>query len=335
METFTVETTSNLMVTVEVTKGAPNATAVATPSGGVAPYEYEWCNGQTTPEATGLEEGNCSLTVIDALGCTVVENVNIVVDNPEVSIVVAGEISCDGLTDGILQAEATGGRAGYTYAWSTGATTNLLANVGAGTYIVTVTDAVGNIGTANFNFVGPAPLAIDVTEQIEDCMTDGRICINITGGTMPYKEIKWSNDVVDALCIDGLRSGDYGVIVTDQNDCTTQENFRINPDPNCIDCFTSIKVMTPNDDGRNDAFIMNCVDTAPNNHLEIYNRWGQLIFEIDDYQCISGDEADCWRGRTRTDRLVEEGGYFWVLEFDNTDGTRNRIRDHVTILNDN
>ncbi|MFK7981582.1 MAG: cohesin domain-containing protein [Saprospiraceae bacterium] len=335
IETFTIGTTSTLAVTVEITKGAPNATAVATVTGGVEPYTYEWCNGQTTPEATGLDEGNCSLTVIDALGCTIVENIEVVVDNPEVAISVSGEITCDGLADGILQAEGSGGKPGYTYAWNTGATTSVIANVGAGNYIVTVTDEVGNIGTATFDFTGPAPLVIDVTEQMDDCMTDGKICINIAGGMMPYKEIKWSNDVVDALCVEGLRSGDYGVIITDQNDCTKQENFRINPDPACIDCFTSIKVMTPNEDGRNDAFIMNCVDTAPNNHLEVYNRWGQLIFEIDDYRCISGDEADCWRGRTRNDRPVDEGGYFWVLEFDNADGTRNRIRDHVTILNDN
>ncbi len=335
VETFTVGTTSTLVVTVEITKGAPNATAVATVTGGVEPYRYEWCNGQTGSTAMGLDEGICSLTVIDALGCTVVENIDVVVDNPEVTIAVSGEITCDGLADGILQAEGTGGKPGYTYAWNTGATTSVIANVGAGNYIVTVTDEVGNIGTATFDFTGPAPLVIDVTEQTDDCMTDGRICINIAGGTMPYKEIKWSNDVVDALCVEGLRSGDYGVIITDQNDCTKQENFRINPDPTCIDCFTSIKVMTPNEDGRNDAFIMNCVDTAPNNHLEVYNRWGQLVFEIDDYQCISGDEADCWRGRTRSDRPVDEGGYFWVLEFDNADGTRNRIRDHVTILNDN
>ena len=335
IETFIVGTTSNLTVTVAITKGAPDATAVATATGGVMPYTYEWCNGQTGSTATGLDEGNCSLTVIDALGCTIVENVEIIVDNPEVTVIVANAITCSGLTDGILQAEITGGKPSYTYAWNTGATTSVIANAGAGTYQVTVTDANGSTGMMTFDFTEPAPIIIDLSEPItEDCKMSGKVCINITGGTMPYKEIKWSNDVMDALCIEGLRVGDYGVIITDQNDCTQEENFRINSDPMCEDCFTSIKVVTPNEDGRNDAFILNCVDTAPNNHLEIYNRWGQLIFEADDYQCVSGDEGDCWRGRTRNDRPVDEGGYFWVLEFDNADGTRNRIRDHVTILND-
>ncbi len=333
-ETFTVGTQSNLSVTVEITKGAPDATAVATATGGVAPYTYEWCNGQTTPEATGLDEGNCSLTVIDALGCTVVENIDVIVNNPEVTIAMTAGISCNGLTDGALQATATGGRPGYTYAWNTGATTNDLAGIGEGTYEVTVTDEAGNTGTATFALAEPTPLVIDVAEQKDDCMMDGKICINISGGTMPYKEIKWSNDVMDALCVEGLRAGDYGVIITDQNDCTKEENFRINSDPTCVECYSSIKVMTPNDDGRNDAFILNCADTAPNNHLEIYNRWGQLVFEADNYECISGGEADCWRGRTRSDRPVDEGGYFWIFEYDDTNG-RQRIKDHVTIMSDN
>jgi len=335
-ETFTIGTRSNLSVSVEITKGAPNATAVATATGGVEPYMYEWCNGQTTPEATGLDEGNCSLTVIDALGCTVVENIEIVVDNPEATVSVMSAISCNGLMDGSLQVVATGGRPDYTYSWNTGETTSSIENIGAGTYRVTVTDEVGNEGIATFDLMEPAALIIDLAEPITmDCEMDGKICINISGGTMPFKEINWSNDVVDALCNEGLRAGDYGVIVTDQNDCTASENFRVESDPSCKPCFEGLRVMTPNDDGRNDAFILNCVNTAPNNRLEIYNRWGQLVFEADDYQCVSGGEGDCWRGRTRSDQPVDEGGYFWVLEFDNTDGVRQRIRDHLTILNEN
>jgi len=334
-ETFTVGTSSNLMVTIEITKGAPGAIALATATGGVEPYSYEWCNGQTTPEATDLEEGNCSLTVIDALGCTVVENIEIIVDNPVVTVSVASAISCNGLSDGALQLAIEGGKMPYTYLWNTGATTPDLADLGAGTYEVTVTDDNDSEGIATFELIGPAPIVIDLAEPItQDCQMDGKICINISGGTMPYKEIRWSNDVMDALCIEGLRAADYGVIITDQNDCTKEENFRVDSDPTCKPCFEGLKVMTPNDDGRNDAFIINCVDGAANNHLEVFNRWGQLIFEADDYQCISGGEGDCWRGRTRNDRPVDEGGYFWVLEYDDTDG-RKRIKDHITILNDN
>jgi hypothetical protein len=41
--------------------------------GGTAPFTYTWSNGQTTPQATGLAEGNFSVTLTDANGCQAVE----------------------------------------------------------------------------------------------------------------------------------------------------------------------------------------------------------------------------------------------------------------------
>lgn len=335
-ETFTISATSNMVVTVEITKGAPDATATATVTGGVEPYSYEWCNGQTTATATGLDEGICSLTVIDALGCTVVQNIDIVVDNPVPTIMISSPVTCNGQADGVLTVTVEGGNSPYTYAWSNGGTTPTITNLSAGNYEVTVSDAEGKLGTADIDLMEPAAIVIDQTELMAVCEDElGRVCINISGGTAPYKEIRWSNGVMDALCIDDLRPGEYGVIVTDQNDCTQEANFRVTSDPACVPCYESNMVMTPNDDGRNDAFCINCVDIAPNNRLEIYNRWGQLVFEADNYQCVLGTESDCWRGNTRNGNgIVGEGGYFWILEFDGPDG-RTRIKNHFTILEDN
>ena len=334
-QNFIVGVRSNPEVSIEVTNGAPNGEATATATGGVAPYRYEWCNGQVGPDVTGLDEGICSLTVIDALGCTIVENVEIIVDNPVASIAAVAAISCEGSEDGSLQVSATGGRPDYTYEWSTGATTSIITDIGAGNYSATVTDAGGNESIVSFDLAGPSALLIELSEPIiPSCNNDGQICINVSGGTPPYKEIRWSNDIIDELCISGLRAGEFGVIVTDDNDCTAEANFRVLNDETCVPCFMSNKVMTPNDDGRNDAFCISCVDLATNNHVEVYNRWGQLVFETDDYECVLGTESDCWKGLTRANNLVDEGGYFWVLEFDDG-GERRQIRDYVTILRDN
>lgn len=331
-QSFIVTSTSDMSLNASIDKGAPDATVSVVVTGGVAPFTYEWCDGQNGSTATGLDQGICTLTVIDALGCTIVENIDVIVDNPAPQILIANPITCNGETNGILQAQVVGGSAPFTYAWNTGANSNILVNVGAGTYEVTVTDNNGGTGVMSFNLTEPDPIQI-TAEVTPDCMFDGALEISISGGTMPYANIAWSNGLNDVLRLEGLRQGDYGVIVTDQNDCTAEETFRVGPDRTCVDCFASIKVMTPNADGRNDAFRISCVDIADNNHLEIYNRWGQLVFEADNYQCALGSEADCWRGRNRTDRIVDEGGYFWVLEFDEG-GTRRRIRDHVTIVRD-
>ncbi|MEM1118889.1 MAG: cohesin domain-containing protein [Bacteroidota bacterium] len=336
VETFTIAANSNMIVSVEVTKGAPDAEATATVTGGVEPYTYEWCDGQDGETATGLNEGMCTLTVIDALGCTVVQTFEVMNDNPIATITVSNPISCNAQEDGGLTVSVEGGNPDYTFNWSNGGRSATINNLSAGTYAVTVEDASGNMGTASFDLPEPDAIVIDQTELTAVCEDEGgKVCISISGGTTPYRQIRWSNGVENELCIEDLMTGEYGVIVTDQNDCTQEENFRVTSDPSCIECYLSNMVMTPNDDGRNDAFSISCVDLAANNNLKIFNRWGQLVFEADNYQCVIGTESDCWRGATRNGNgVVGEGGYFWVLEFEDANG-RQQIKDHFTILDNN
>jgi hypothetical protein len=70
------------------------------------------------------------------------------------SLMVSGNVtnaSCPGATDGSISTTVTGGNPGYTYLWSTGATTANLSGIGAGTYFVTVTDANNCVATNSWN----------------------------------------------------------------------------------------------------------------------------------------------------------------------------------------
>jgi hypothetical protein len=60
-----------------------------TGTGGAAPYTYLWSNGQTTKQATGLDEGTYSVTITDWNGCTCVSSVTLV----------APPGMCDNVTD--------------------------------------------------------------------------------------------------------------------------------------------------------------------------------------------------------------------------------------------
>lgn len=59
--------------------GANDGSVTTTVTGGVGPYTYNWSNGATTPNVTGLGNGTISVTVTDANGNTTVFTTNIVV----------------------------------------------------------------------------------------------------------------------------------------------------------------------------------------------------------------------------------------------------------------
>lgn len=68
-------------------------------------------------------------------------------------------------------------------------------------------------------------------------------------------------------------------------------------------------VFTPNGDGSNDFLVFKNLERSPNNHLVIYNRWGQNIFETDSYQ-------NNWNGDGHT-----EGTYYFILDVNNSAAT--------------
>ena len=112
-------------------------------TGGTAPFNYLWSDGSTDAELTRVNPGTYSYTVTDANGCIRMNTIDLTGND---SIAISTDVtveSCFGTGDGSIVANVTGGVAPYDYAWSNGATTPELLDVGGGSYRLTVTDAVG------------------------------------------------------------------------------------------------------------------------------------------------------------------------------------------------
>ncbi|REJ80064.1 MAG: hypothetical protein DWQ44_08835 [Bacteroidetes bacterium] len=113
-------------------------------SGGTGPFSYLWSPmGGTGQTSTGLPAGIYTVTVTDANGCTESATVNII-QPPAVSITLDNVVqpSCFGGSDGSIDVTVTGGAGPNSYFWNPGgATSEDLANIDAGIYILTVTNS--------------------------------------------------------------------------------------------------------------------------------------------------------------------------------------------------
>jgi gliding motility-associated-like protein len=133
---------------VDVDCNNPVGSVDLTVSGGTPGYTFNWSNGSTAEDPTGLPPGSYTVTVTDANGCTEMQNANIQ-DNSALPNAVAngnGLITCDEPT---LQLNGNGSTTGQgiIYQWTTtngnivsgGNTLNPTIDQG-GTYTLTVTN---------------------------------------------------------------------------------------------------------------------------------------------------------------------------------------------------
>jgi len=65
-------------------------------------------------------------------------------------------------------------------------------------------------------------------------------------------------------------------------------------------------IFTPNDDGENDNFQINCLDVYKDNHMQVFNRWGDIVYEKEGYQ-------NEWKGTYKNNPLPA-GTYFYILK---------------------
>ncbi|MBM3164950.1 MAG: gliding motility-associated C-terminal domain-containing protein, partial [Bacteroidetes bacterium] len=207
--------------------GFSNGTATITINGGTAPYLFAWNNGATTASITNLAAGNYSVTVTDANGCVVTDNVTITQPSSILATVNSVNITCNGLNNGSANVTQTGGIAPYTYQWSTGGLTSSITNLGPGNYSVSVTDINGCSVSANAVVTEPPLLLATLTTTNILCngQSNGSATVSQTGGTAPFTYL-WSSGAITAS-INNLGPGNYSVIVTDANGCSSSANATI------------------------------------------------------------------------------------------------------------
>lgn len=150
--------------------GGSNGTATAIPSGGTAPYFYEWSPaGGTGASAVDLRAGTYTVTVTDdeAVFGTAFYTITQPSTYLEVSPAAMTNVAVYGEATGSATVRVSGGTPGYSYSWvPSGGTAATASGLAAGTYTVTVTDANSCQRTYNFTITQPAAVGATTISSV-------------------------------------------------------------------------------------------------------------------------------------------------------------------------
>ena len=304
-------------------------------------YSYEWTNNDVfvgaEPNLTGVGIGMYKATVFDGAGCMISKEVELTAP-PAVSLEgTVGEISCPGDRNGEIFVEVVGGvsNVSFLYSWNNGEAGPRITNLSPGTYSVTATDINGCNANATFELVEPDSILVRLetqpaTERTNDGC-NGAIRAVVTGGTSPYLYDWKQKPSETGPTINNECPGTFIVQITDDNGCRSSEYTGI-IENKLFPCLDNREVISPDGDGLNDSFVLFCSGDLVDNHLEIYNKWGQLVYVVDNYDCSDLGGFNCWEGESNNGEELPQGAYYYVLEYKDVEGNLVQKKGSISLI---
>ncbi|MCT4582402.1 MAG: gliding motility-associated C-terminal domain-containing protein [Flavobacteriales bacterium] len=216
------------------------------PNNGTTPYTYNWTSlppfaGSVNEDLTNLTAGTYNLTITDFNGCSKDTAILIIAPTALSLDLTINDANCN-TADGSATVNVSGGTLtspDYSYDWQFGggtiSTTNSINAVGAGTYLLSVTDDNGCqrdslISINNIN----APIIVVDSIHTPNCFGDqnGGIYVSISGGTAPYSQLWNPNAISNTEDLTNVVAGNYTLTVTDNVGCiSTLDTSIVEPSP--------------------------------------------------------------------------------------------------------
>gem|GEM_PF-3618602 len=265
---------------------------------------YRWIDGTTLDSlvvSPTQDTTHYSVTGTNEFGCSTTDSIEVnVLRYPFLEPETRG---CIGDT---LVLDATIPEVDVAYTWSTGDTDGILLVTEPGTYsveAVVTQEGVECLLTsqtnASFDTSTPLPVS-DITVCFDDVP---EVVINPgVEGTYLWQPYGFTDSVFVTAAPDSVQ-----LIVTNPVGCVSDTVIQIFE--NCTPQVTFPNAFTPNGDGLNDV-LFSQGQYFINYHVEIFNRWGELVFVTD-----NPDEG--WDGLRADGQPHLTGVYLIVLVFEN------------------
>lgn len=313
-----------------------DGTLTAIPINGNPAYTYQWGAGtgnQTGPTATNLQTGTYTITVTDSLGCTAIAiglfvPQNVGIDSNSLTLVTTDSLlDCDLLPTGAAQVNTTNT---YTYLWSNGNTAQMVNDLPAGGYTVTVSNSGCSIvlsGNIDAPFIPVVNPFIDRAGGT-NFTTTGGVAVTLGAGNDERPRVQYNWTSTPTINIDDptipLTTGNaqepmtYTILLTATADNGCQDTGTV---------YLTIEseflgmpnAFTPNGDNTNDLYRPIGLTAGNIVRFRIFNRWGQEVYNGDNLSNAG------WDGRFQGVEQPTEV-YIYLLEYQISTNSRVEMR---------
>lgn len=269
---------------------------------------FLWQDNSTSPTYTVTAAGTYSVQVTGLCGVGTA-SINISSGGALPVTTSQNPVSCGAQNDGTATAVPTGGSPPYSYSWNTSPvqTTATATGLAPGTYTVTVTDTSGCTTIQMVTVTQDLPPVIQFSQAFISCRDFG-FYADSSSGTYSWNFGDQQSGQGASTVHTYTSAGTYTVVLNANygGNCNSTASAIVEVgDP--LGILAMPNVFTPNSDGTNDEFIIGGMDGCTPYHLEIYDRWGILLFTTDD------PYTDHWDGKNKAGKSVTDGVYYYIL----------------------
>lgn len=293
--------------------GSPSA------QGGIPPYKYSWqpTSGLSSasianPVATPSINTTYTLSITDDTGAVQTDIITVFI-NDIVHINAGRDTSICELSSASI-GSAANNYPGITYSWSPAGTLNDSTSgapvASPGLTSVTYTLTASTMGCADRTdrvtvTVIPTP---PINAGPDTTIFEGAVAILHATGGAAYA---WGNtpeimyQYSPSCDVEPVVTTTYYLYGTDPSGkCPGYDDVTVTVVPS--DELVIYNTITPNGDGNNDTWYIGNIQKYPDNKLEIYNRYGKLVYKTTGY-------LNTWDGRVSGEEMPS-GTYFYDLD---------------------
>ena len=295
------------------------------PSGGTPPYTYKHALSSVTSDSIDhLIAGTYSSTITDVNGCSFALNTILTQPDSLKADIIFTHPDCTGTGTGKVRVNSvTGGVKPYLYSFDNGSFSSKdeYTNLFSGKYSMTVKDANQCLNSKSQILVASEiPLLIIQDKSLNVKLGDS-LMLDI-GINLASYQIIWTPDI-GISCINCLNpiilplyDTDYQIKAVSKDGCEDSETIKVVVDK--IRSFVISNIFSPNNDNSNDRVrIYSGNDVKFIDYLNIYDRWGNLVFKSENLP--KGQYDLEWDG-TFNHKSLSIGTYTWICRVEYIDG---------------